>query len=88
MAETAQRTAGGGAHLHHLPPYGRGTLYNHMQLQPVIHVDSAAGTAKARWRTFMMVGRLGAEARWGRGLMRMNMSGSTGNGGSFCCMAI
>ncbi len=52
-------------YLHHLPPYGKGTLYNHMQLQPVIHVDSAAGTAKARWRTFMMVGSLGKEARWG-----------------------
>ncbi len=52
-------------YLHHLPPYGHGTLYNHMQLQPVIHVDSAAGTAKGRWRTFMMVGSLGQEARWG-----------------------
>ncbi|KPL68402.1 hypothetical protein SZ64_09885 [Erythrobacter sp. SG61-1L] len=53
------------AYLHHLPPYGRGVLYNHMQLQPVIHIDSEAGTAKGRWRSFMMVGALGAEARWG-----------------------
>lgn len=53
------------AYLHHLPPYGHGTLYNHMQLQPVIHVDARAGTAKARWRSFMMVGGLGREARWG-----------------------
>ena len=53
------------AYLHHLPPYGEGMLYNHMQLQPVIHVDSAAGTAKGRWRSFMMVGSLGNEARWG-----------------------
>ena len=52
-------------YLHHLPPYGRGMLYNHMQLQPVIHVDSAAGTARARWRSFMMVGSMGQEARWG-----------------------
>ena len=52
-------------YLHHLPAYGRGMLYNHMQLQPVIHVDSEAGTAKGRWRTFMMVGSLGNEARWG-----------------------
>lgn len=52
-------------YLHHLPPYGRGVLYNHMQLQPVIHVDSHAGKAKGRWRSFMMVGALGAEARWG-----------------------
>lgn len=53
------------AYLHHLPPYGRGVLYNHMQLQPVIHIDSQAGSAKGRWRSFMMVGALGAEARWG-----------------------
>jgi hypothetical protein len=53
------------AYLHHLPPYGHGMLYNHMQLQPVIHVDSEAGTAKGRWRSFMMVGSLGNEARWG-----------------------
>lgn len=53
------------AYLHHLPPYGRGVLYNHMQLQPVIHIDGQAGTAAGRWRSFMMVGALGAEARWG-----------------------
>ncbi|WP_226794350.1 nuclear transport factor 2 family protein [Altererythrobacter sp. CC-YST694] len=53
------------AYLHHLPPYDRGVLYNHMQLQPVIHIDSTTGTAKGRWRSFMMVGALGAEARWG-----------------------
>jgi hypothetical protein len=53
------------AYLHHLPPFGDGVLYNHMQLQPVIHIDSESGTAKARWRSFMMVGALGAEARWG-----------------------
>jgi hypothetical protein len=53
------------AYLHHLPPYGHGTLYNHMQLQPVLHIDSVAGTARGRWRTLMMVGRLGHEGRWG-----------------------
>ena len=53
------------AYLQHLPPYTHGTLYNHMQLQPVLHIDSAAGTAKGRWRTLMMVGWLGKEGRWG-----------------------
>jgi hypothetical protein len=53
------------AYLRHLPPYGHGTLYNHLQLQPVLHIDSAAGTANGRWRTLMMVGRLGHEGRWG-----------------------
>lgn len=43
--------------------YGR--MYNHMQLQPVIHVADDGLSAKARWRSFMMVGHLGAEARWG-----------------------
>jgi hypothetical protein len=36
-----------------------------MQLQPVLHIDSEAGTAKGRWRTLMMVGFLGKEGRWG-----------------------
>jgi hypothetical protein len=52
-------------YLHRLPPYGHGVIYNHMQLQPVLHIDSAAGTAKGRWRTLMMVGFLGKEGRWG-----------------------
>ncbi len=52
-------------YLRHLPAYGYGVLYNHMQLQPVIHIDCDAGTARGRWRSFMMVGALGAEARWG-----------------------
>ncbi len=53
------------AYLKQLPEYGHGVIFNHMQLQPVIHIDSEAGTAKARWRTFIMIGWLGKEARWG-----------------------
>ncbi|GAA0270490.1 hypothetical protein GCM10009127_08230 [Alteraurantiacibacter aestuarii] len=52
-------------YLHQLPEYGDGTIFNHMQLQPVIHIDSEAGTAKGRWRTLMMVGFLNKEGRWG-----------------------
>ena len=52
-------------YLHHLPAYGYGVMYNHMQLQPVVHIESEAGTAKGRWRTLMMVGALGKEGRWG-----------------------
>lgn len=48
-----------------LGPMEYGRMYNHMQLQPVIHVAPDGNTAKARWRSFMMVGKLGAEARWG-----------------------
>lgn len=43
--------------------YGR--LYNHMQLQPVINIDPNGTEAKARWRSFIQVGHLGKEARWG-----------------------
>lgn len=42
-----------------------GTLYNHMQLQPVINVAPDGKTAKGRWRSLMQVGHLGKEARWG-----------------------
>ena len=52
-------------YLHHLPAYGYGVMYNHMQLQPVLHIDSETGTAKGRWRTLMLVGALGKEGRWG-----------------------
>jgi hypothetical protein len=52
-------------YLRHLPAYGYGVLYNHMQLQPVIHIDCVAGTARGRLRSFRMVGALDAEARWG-----------------------
>jgi hypothetical protein len=52
-------------YLHHLPKFQRGVLFNHMQLQPVLTIDSAAGTAQGRWRTFIQIGFLGREARWG-----------------------
>src|ERR671912_2044812 len=37
-------------YLHRLPAYGHGVIYNHMQLQPVLHIQSQAGTAQGRWR--------------------------------------
>jgi len=51
-------------YLNNLGPLEYGRMYNHMQLQPVIHV-AGDGTAKARWRSLMIVGGLGREARWG-----------------------
>jgi hypothetical protein len=50
-------------YLHKLPPYRDGTLFNHMQLQPVIHIEGDG--AKARWRTFIQLGFVGGVARWG-----------------------
>jgi hypothetical protein len=53
------------AYLKQLGDLSRGKLYNHMQLQPVIHVAADGLSAKARWRSLMQVGELGKEARWG-----------------------
>ncbi len=52
-------------YLHALGKLEYGTLFNHMQLQPVIHIAPDGLSAQARWRTFMQVGHLGKEARWG-----------------------
>jgi hypothetical protein len=53
------------AYLKQLGKLEYGRLYNHMQLQPVIHVAADGNSAKARWRSLMQVGHLGQEARWG-----------------------
>lgn len=52
-------------YLHELGPIQYGRLFNHMQLQPVVHIAEDGASAKARWRSFMQVGNLGKEARWG-----------------------
>jgi len=52
-------------YLHRLPAYGHGVIFNHMQLQPVLHIDSEGGTAKGRWRALMMVGILEKVGMWG-----------------------
>jgi hypothetical protein len=52
-------------YLHALGEYKYGTLYNHMQLQPVIHIAADGKSAQARWRAFIQVAHLGKEARWG-----------------------
>jgi hypothetical protein len=45
----------------------QGQLNEHMQLQPVVNVAPDGLSAKARWRTFFMVGHLGKDAYWGEG---------------------
>lgn len=52
-------------YLHALPSYERGTIFNHMQLQPVIHIDPDGEHAEGRWRAFILIAWLGGEARWG-----------------------
>ena len=52
-------------YLHALGELKYGTLFNHMQLQPVIHIAPDGSSAQARWRAFIQVAHLGKEARWG-----------------------
>lgn len=52
-------------YLHELGPAEYGRLFNHLQLQPVVHVAGDGQSASARWRSLMQVGHLGKEARWG-----------------------
>lgn len=48
-----------------------GTLFNHMQLQPVVHVSSDGNTAQVRARLFVMFARDGV-AQWGDGTYENN----------------
>lgn len=52
-------------YLNELGPLQYGRLFNHLQLQPVVHIAEDGRSAKGRWRSFMQVGNLGKEARWG-----------------------
>jgi hypothetical protein len=54
-------------YLHTLPDLKYGTLFNHMQLQPVIDIAPDGGTAKGRWRAFEQFGLLHKSAQWAEG---------------------
>jgi hypothetical protein len=54
-------------YMHRFGPPEHGQLFNHMQLQPVIHIAPDGLTAKGRWRALIQVGFLNREARWGEG---------------------
>ena len=47
---------------------GDGRLYNHMILQPVIHLDAGDNAAHGRWRTLAMFGSFGGGATWAEGV--------------------
>ncbi len=47
---------------------GDGRLYNHMQVQPVVHLDPGGRTAKGRWRALAMFGSYGGGATWAEGV--------------------
>jgi hypothetical protein len=48
-----------------------GRLYNHMSLQPVVHLDPGGQTAKGRWRVIAMFGSYGGGATWAEGVYEM-----------------
>lgn len=45
-----------------------GNLFNHMQLQPVVHVAPDGNTAQIRARLFVMFGQINRAAQWGEGV--------------------
>jgi hypothetical protein len=44
-----------------------GQLQEHLQLMPVLTLAGDGRTAKARWRSIMLLGQLGEQALWGEG---------------------
>lgn len=50
---------------------GDGRLYNHMNIQPVVHLDPGGNTARGRWRAFAMFGSFGGNAMWAEGVYEM-----------------
>jgi len=56
------------AYMNTLPQLERGLLFDHMQLQPVIHVSRDGQSAKGRIRAFIQNGNYGKNAIWGGGV--------------------
>lgn len=58
---------------------GDGRLYNHMNIQPVVHLDSSGDTARGRWRAMAMFGRYGAgPGIWAEGVYNMHYAKENG----------
>jgi hypothetical protein len=53
------------AYMYHLGHLNYGTLFNHSQLQPVVHIDPDGLHAHGRFRAYMQVGVLNSRAQWG-----------------------
>ena len=45
-----------------------GRLYNHMQIQPVVHLDPGGRAAQGRWRALALFGSYGGGATWAEGV--------------------
>src|SRR5262245_32878793 len=51
---------------------GDNRLYDHMNIQPVVHLDPGGKTAKGRWRDFAMFGSMGGGATWAEGVYELS----------------
>ena len=57
---------------------GDNRLYNHMNIQPVVHLDPGGRTAKGRWRAFAYFGSLNGGATWAEGVYAMTYAKDNG----------
>ncbi len=57
---------------------GDNRLYNHMNIQPVVHLDPGGRTAKGRWRAFAYFGSLNGSATWAEGVYAMTYAKDNG----------
>ena len=57
---------------------GNGRLYDHMNIQPVVHIDAGGVTAHGRWRAFAMFGSPGGGATWAEGVYEMQYTKENG----------
>ncbi len=51
---------------------GDNRLYNHMNIQPVVHLVSGGQAAKGRWRAYAYFGGVGNGATWAEGVYEMD----------------
>ncbi|MEJ0008514.1 MAG: nuclear transport factor 2 family protein [Steroidobacteraceae bacterium] len=57
---------------------GNGRLYDHMNIQPVVHIDAGGHSAHGRWRAFAMFGSPGGDATWAEGVYEMQYAKENG----------
>src|SRR5262245_9870516 len=53
-------------------------IYDHLNIQPVVHLDPGGKTAKGRWRAFAMFGGFGGGATWAEGAYEMTYAKESG----------
>jgi len=53
-------------------------IYDHLNIQPVVHLDPGGKTAKGRWRAFAMFGGYGGGATWAEGAYEMTYAKENG----------